>query len=241
MKAPRVFKSFIKSSFPRAVATYHLVRQRLHRPSLKTVFSEIYHNNSWSDPESVSGRGSTLARTVVIRAELPRLLKRVNAASLLDAGCGDFNWMQHVELEDIKYIGADVVPELIARNRRLYGDHNRRFIVADLSNDKLPHVDAILSRENLIHLSFARIDRVLLNFRKTGAKYLLCTTHTTIRENIDCYDGGWRSLNLQLPPFNFPTPLEVIVEDAETGKCLGVWELNDLFKNIDLRNAILAH
>ena len=221
-------KSFIRGSFPRAVAAYHSARQKLQQPSLKTVFSEIYHNNTWNDSESASGRGSTLARTAVIRTELPALLRRLKVASVLDAACGDFNWMRLVELPDIKYIGADIVPELIANHQRLYGGSGRVFMIADISRDRLPQVDAILSREFLIHLSFARIRRVLSNFRKSGAEYLLCTTHTTIRENIDCPDGGWRSLNLQLSPFNFPAPLELIVEDGDLGKCLGVWRLREL-------------
>lgn len=226
--APIDVKSFIKSLFPRAAQAYRQARQKLKQPSLKTVFSEIYHNNTWNDSESASGRGSRLARTVVIRLKLPLLLKRLNATSMVDAACGDFNWMQHVELDEIHYIGADIVPELIARNQRLYGRANREFITADISADRLPRADVILCRECLIHLSFSRIDRVLSNFRNSGAQYLLCTTHTAIEENIDCNDGGWRSLNLQLPPFNFPTPLELIVEDADAGKCLGVWQLNNL-------------
>lgn len=227
-------KSFIKSSFPRAVQAYRQARQRLEQPSLKTIFSEIYHNNTWNDSESASGRGSTLARTVVIWSELPLLLKRLNATSMLDAACGDFNWMQHVELDEIHYLGADIVPELIARNQRLYGRENREFITADISAGRLPRADLILCREGLIHLSFSRIDRVLSNFRNSGALYLLCTTHTAIQENIDCYDGGWRSLNLQLPPFNFPTPVELIVEDADAGKCLGVWQLSNLCKTTQM-------
>lgn len=228
MMAPLNVKLLIKSSFPRAVAAYRQARQKLQQPSLKTVFSEIYHSNTWNDSESVSGRGSTLARTAVIRSELPGLLKRLNATSMFDAACGDFNWMQHVALDQIHYTGADIVPELIARNQQLYGRANREFITADISAGPLPRADVILCRECLIHLSFQRIDRVLSRFRKSGAQYLLCTTHTTIQENIDCDDGGWRSLNLQLPPFNFPTPLELIVEDADAGKCLGVWQLNKL-------------
>jgi len=226
--APIDVKSFIKSSFPRAVQAYRQAIQRLEQPSLKTVFSEIYHNNTWNDSESVSGRGSTLARTAVIRSELPLLLKRLNATSMLDAACGDYNWMQHVDLHEIDYIGSDIVPELIARNQQLYGRANREFITADIGAGRLPRATVILCRECLIHLSFSRIDRVLSNFRNSGAQYLLCTTHTAIQENLDCDDGGWRPLNLQLPPFNFPTPLELIVEDADAGKCLGVWQLNDL-------------
>ena len=228
MSAGGRFKSFIKSSFPRGVAAYHEARQAMRRRPLKTVFSEIYHKNLWQDPESVSGRGSTLARAATIMAELPPLLKELDAATLLDAPCGDFNWMRFTELGAVKYVGADVVPALIARNRRLYGREGRTFVVLDLTKDRLPDADVILCRDCLIHLSFARIHAAVANFKKSGAKHLLCTTHESVRENIDCPDGGWRSVNLRLPPFNFPPPLKLIVEDAELGKCLGVWRLDAL-------------
>jgi hypothetical protein len=221
-------KLFIKSSFPRGVAVYHDARRALLRPSLKTVFSEIYHKNLWQDSESVSGRGSTLERAGVIMSHLPTLLQELRATTLLDAPCGDFNWMKYADLGSVKYIGADVVPDLIARNRRLYGDERRIFVVRDITKDRLPRADVILCRDCLIHLSFARIHAAVANFKKAGARHLLCTTHTTVRENTDCPDGGWRSVNLTLPPFNFPPPRRLIVEDAELGKCLGGWRLDDL-------------
>jgi hypothetical protein len=221
-------KFFIKTRFPRAVAVYRDARQSLLRPSLARVFSEIYHANTWQNPESVSGRGSTLERTKIIMSHLPLLLQELNAEKLLDAACGDFNWMRYVDLETVRYIGVDVVPDLIRRNRRLYEAQCRTFKVLDITKDRLPRADVILCRDCLIHLSFARIHSAMSNFKRTSATHLLCTTHTTLLENTDCPDGGWRCVNLQLPPFNFPPPLKLIVEDAELGKCLGVWRLEDL-------------
>jgi hypothetical protein len=228
MSADGRVKSFIKSRFPRSVAAYHEAHQALRRPPLKTVFSEIYHKNAWQDPESVSGRGSTLARTAMIMSHLPSLLKELHAETLLDAPCGDFNWMRHTKLGAVKYIGADVVPDLIARNRRLYGVEGRTFVVLDVTKDRLPSADVILCRDCLIHLSFRSIHAAVANFKRARARHLICTTHTTVQENKDCPDGGWRSVNLQLPPFNFPPPLKLIVEDAELGKCLGAWRLDEL-------------
>ena len=228
MSASGRVRSFIKSRFPGAVKTYREAQEALRRPSLKSVFSEIYRKNVWQDPETVSGRGSTLARAATIMSHLPSLLQELNAETLLDAPCGDFNWMRYTKLGAVEYIGADVVPDLIARNRSLYGGAGRTFVVLDVTRDRLPRADAILCRDCLIHLSFGRIHAAVANFKKSGARHLLCTTHTTVRENTDCPDGGWRSVNLELPPFHFPPPLKLLVEDAELGKCLGVWRLDEL-------------
>ena len=220
-------KDYLKSSFPRGARVYRRVADRV-LSYWAPGFSEIYQDNLWGDPESVSGRGSTLARTVTIRKELPVLLRSIGAQSLLDAPCGDFNWMRLVDLGEIRYIGVDVVAELINRNRQLYGGPGKDFVVADVTRDPLAHSDAILCRDCFIHLSFKDIQRTLTNFKESASQFLLATTHVNVFENRDVYSGGWRNINLQLAPFNFPKPLELLVEDGESGKCLGLWKLSNI-------------
>lgn len=188
MNASEPLKSLIKDRFPRAVAIFRDARQALLRPSIARVFSEIYHTNAWQDRESVSGRGSSLARTKVIMSELPLLLQELHTETLFDAACGDFNWMRFTNLRITRYIGVDVVPDLINRNRRLYETQYRTFEVLDITKDPLPGADVILCRDCLIHLSFKRIHEALSNFKRTRATHLLCTTHTLL-ENTDCPDG----------------------------------------------------
>lgn len=220
-------KDYLKSSFPRGARVYRQVADRL-RGYWAPGFSEIYRDNLWGDPESVSGRGSTRARTSQIRSALPELLRSIGAQSLLDAACGDFNWMRVVDLGEIRYTGVDLVTELINRNRQLYGGPGKNFVVADVTRDPLVYSDAILCRDCFIHLSFRDIQRTLTNFKESGSQFLLATTHVNVLENRDVYTGGWRSVNLQIAPFNFPQPLELLVEDAELGKCLGLWKLSDI-------------
>jgi 2-polyprenyl-3-methyl-5-hydroxy-6-metoxy-1,4-benzoquinol methylase len=192
------------------------------------IFSDIYLNNFWEDPESVSGRGSTLARTEVIRQTLPSLLKSIGAKSLLDAPCGDFNWMQRVDLTEVDYVGADVVTKLIARNQQTYTENGRRFVALDITTDKLPNVDVIMCRDCFIHLSFRSIHAAIANFKRSNSKFLLATTHVNVREHVNIRDGEGRQVNLQLTPFNLPEPVELIVEDSDVGKCLGLWKLDEL-------------
>lgn len=197
-------------------------------PAAGVVFSRIYEKNLWGDSESRSGRGSTLARTAVIRAALPALLEGVGAQSMLDAACGDFNWMARVDLGGVRYVGVDVVPDLVERNRRLYGCEGRDFILADITRDPLPEVDVVLCRDCLIHHSLDDALSAVRNFRRSTSRYLLATTHPHVRRNIDISTGSWRSLNLRLPPFDFPPPARLLTEDAELGKCLGMWDLRSL-------------
>lgn len=205
-----------------------LARRVFDRRGMEAIFTEIYRSNAWGNEESVSGRGSILARTTVVRAELPGLLAGVGARSLLDAPCGDFNWMRHVDLGGVEYVGADVVPELVERNRAMYGGEGRLFVTLDIVRDELPRADVALCRDCLIHLSFRDARAAIANFKRSGAGFLLTTTHPNVKKNRDIVSGGWRSVNLQLPPFSFPEPLRLLVEDAEGGKCLGMWRLEEL-------------
>jgi hypothetical protein len=195
---------------------------------VEAVFARIHARNAWGDPESVSGRGSTLARTRVVRRELPRLLATLDARCLLDAPCGDYNWMRAVDLGPVAYIGVDVVPALVERNRQRYGGAGRQFLRLDLTRDPLPAADVVLCRDCLIHLAFADAAAAIANIRRSGARHLIVTTHESVRENVDAPTGGFRALNLRLPPFCFPPPRARVTEDPGTGKSLGVWQLDEL-------------
>ncbi|MCA1632759.1 MAG: class I SAM-dependent methyltransferase [Acidobacteria bacterium] len=169
-----------------------------------------------------------MARTAVVRDALPSLLKDLRAESLLDAPCGDFNWIRHTRLEGIEYVGVDVVPDLIARNRQMYGRPGRSFFVSDLTKDALPRVDVILCRDCFYHFSFRDIQATVANFKKSRSTYLLATTHTSAGPNRNIATGDWRAINLQRPPFDFPEPLRLLVEDPATSESLGLWRLGDL-------------
>jgi hypothetical protein len=229
----RQTKSLLKSTFPRGAHAYGNAKDTcrdmfLRGRDAEKVFSEIYERNLWNDLESASGRGSTLERTVVIRRLLPGLLRDVGAQSLLDAPCGDFNWMRYTELGPVTYIGADVVPSLIVRNEQRYGRVGRKFAVLDITKNAIPRVDVILCRDCLAHLSFRDILSAVANFKRSNSEYLFATTHIDVREHRDIATGQGRYVNLQLSPFNFPAPVKLIVEDVELGKCLGVWRLQQL-------------
>ncbi|MGH8209207.1 MAG: class I SAM-dependent methyltransferase, partial [Steroidobacteraceae bacterium] len=112
----------------------------------------MYQRNSWRNAESVSGDGSDLTQTQRVRAELARLVAQRNIATLLDAPCGDHYWMRKLETKPASYIGADIVPELIAANQRAYGSATVRFVTLDICADELPRADLILCRDCLVHL-----------------------------------------------------------------------------------------
>ncbi len=211
------------------------IRKLRHKgKSLRFIFSEVHRKNIWRGKDSLSGAGSDLVQTSRIRKEIPSLLKRVNAKSLLDAPCGDFHWMRDTELGSVQYTGIDIVPDLIDQNQRQYGNEMRKFVNLGISEDNLPCADVILCRDCLVHFSFKHIVSALKKFKESGSKYLLTTTFINLPKNKDIMTSRWRPINLQLPPFNFPKPIELICEqcteanDKYSDKSLGLWKLEDI-------------
>jgi Methyltransferase domain len=200
--------------------------------SLAARFERIVRTNLWGAPTSVSGLGSENAATAAIKEALPGLLQRLEARSLLDAPCGDAGWIIDC-VRGLDYTGVDIVPSLIAANRHraARGEIAGRFVLADITRDSLPSADVIFCRDCLVHLSFDNIGRAIAQFRASGAQWLLTTTFPEWEANSDCEDGDWRALNLQRPPFDWPTPIELINERCEEGgggwrdKSLGLWRL----------------
>jgi hypothetical protein len=202
---------------------------------MEETFSDIYRRRAWgADCESVSGPGSTIERTSALRDDIGELVKELNARVVLDAGCGDYNWMRLLDLDLDHYFGIDVVPELISENECKYGNGIRSFHNIDFTRDRVVRADLILSRDSLVHLSFEDIFAALRNFKESGSTYLLTTTYTSHEKNTDIQAGDWRPLNLELPPFDFPTPIKLIDEKGEVSrgipadKYLALWALEDI-------------
>ncbi len=202
---------------------------RFREGSREDVFGYIYESNRWGG-ESRSGKGSGMERTYRIRQRLPALLEERGVTSILDLPCGDHDWLATLDLGNRAYIGADIVPELISRNREKYPD--RRFEVIDVCEGPLPDADFVLCRDLLVHLSFEDIDKALANLLRVDGRYLLCTTFPEMDRNVDVLTGKHRKLNMRNAPFNWPEPLELFEEGTQMaqlhGKCQGLWSLPEL-------------
>lgn len=217
------------------------IKQYLHKrreldffkqSSIEEIFTRIYENNKWGATDTRSGKGSSLDRTIQLRKRLPELLQQLHIDSLLDIPCGDFYWMQEIELPLQQYTGADIVAALVEQNTFNHAASIRCFLQLDLLRDSLPNSDAILCRECLVHLSFADIEQAIGNILTSGSTYLLTTHFPELPVNRDIVTGKHRPLNLRLPPFGWPPPFMEIVEDCTTAKhgkkCLSVWKIAEL-------------
>lgn len=234
----------LKQLFPKAIKRYYWrykkKQERLQKrrisfkgKSPKETFTFIHDTNFWSGNDSISGGGSDLQHTQILIQELGNLIKEKQFKSILDIPCGDFVWMQYVDLKGVNYIGGDIVDDLIANTNENFKERsNVRFQVLDLLSDSLPTADVLLVRDCLVHLSNKDIIKALRNIQNSECTYLLSTTFPNHETNKDIVTGDWRVLNLERPPFNFPKPHALLNEgfkhDQYHDKSLGLWKISEL-------------
>ncbi len=203
----------------------------------EAIFTKIYKDNRWGSDESISGRGSELRQTIEVSLAINDVVTKRKVNSVLDAPCGDFNWMPHVlsQFPNVSYLGVDIVKPIIGSLQQKYSDHsNWRFAVADITEDQLPSSDLIICRDCLVHLSNEDVKLALGNFALSGAKFLLTTQYPNELINVDTIDGHWRPINLLIPPFSLPEYIDIYDTDYRDGgrnhpgNHLALWDIDSL-------------
>ncbi|MGB3149636.1 MAG: class I SAM-dependent methyltransferase, partial [Maribacter sp.] len=130
--------------------------------------------------------------------------------TVCDLGCGDFNIGKELVKYSKKYIGIDIVPDLMEHHKKKFKAENLEFHCLDIAKDDLPPADCVLLRQVLQHLSNVEIQQVLEKL--TDFKYILLTEHIPegdFTPNLDIISGqGIRlkkqsGVNLSAPPFYF--------------------------------------
>lgn len=184
-------------------------------------------------PETLCGAGSTLENTVSIRAWLPSIFQELKIKSLLDAPCGDFNWMSHTDLSWIDYCGVDFDAEHIAVAARRYSapgyaPKSKRLFELDIAYDELPRADLVLCREFLQHLPNEHVGQVIQSFRDSGSEWFLATSHDNEFNTDIPVAGMFRPLNLTKAPFQLPSARQSVEDQPGSGRILGLWHRSDL-------------
>lgn len=210
--------------------------------SISERFELLHKLGVYHHPESWSGAASTLNETAALRRALPSLIEELDIELILDIPCGDFHWMQHVDLA-AQYVGADIVPEIVAFDRDTYAAPGRSFLELDATADALPTADLILCRDLLIHLSLADCWAALTRFVESGSRFLLTNHFADRAHNPEIVTGDFRPINLERPPFSFPSPLRILSEESELDsgsfrdRAMALWRLSDLAKRINHERA----
>jgi len=201
----------------------------------KDIFTHIFNINKWKSKESVSGVGSELETTPDMREQLPILFERYDIKRVLDLGCGDFNWMKTIVGGLDYYMGIDVVSKIIEYNDLAFSSDKVHFVcknIEDVDEELYQDFDAVIIRDVMVHLTSEEISDLLDRLKLGNIRFLFATNFLGGGVNRDINTGNWRRVNLLLPPFSMPMPIETIVSYREqyslhdsihTDKTLALW------------------
>jgi hypothetical protein len=170
------------------------------------VFDEIYRSNYWG---TGSGTGSSPEATAEYRRFIEHFMKDHSVRSVVDLGCGDWQFSSLIDWAGIRYRGFDAANSVVLANRERYAKENISF--ETLSDYKsLPNADLLLVKDVLQHLSNLEVAKII---EEVFPKYALVlvtncvppissTFHRAGLFNRDIEIGDFRFLDIRLPPFN---------------------------------------
>lgn len=169
----------------------------LKQSSLNTLFDVVYETNYWGSG-SGSGSDANLCRGYV--AFLQEFFKTHHITSVVDAGCGDWQFSKNIDFSGITYQGFDVASFVINANTPLYSKENISFHLYDGDFGKLPSADLLLCKDVLQHLPLAKIEEFIAILPRF--KYALITNDIGAHNNTEILPTQGRTLDLREEPFH---------------------------------------
>ncbi|WP_394953714.1 methyltransferase [uncultured Helicobacter sp.] len=165
--------------------------------NLNTLFDVVYETNYWGSG-SGSGSNENLCRDYV--AFLQEFFKTHNITSIVDAGCGDWQFSKNIDFSGITYQGFDVASFVINANTPRYSKDNISFHLYDGDFSKLPSADLLICKDVLQHLPIAKIKEFITILPRF--KYALITNDIGANNNTEILPTQGRTLDLREDPFN---------------------------------------
>ena len=184
--------------------SYFAINRVNGQSELASIFNGIYREGSWGRDaagKGVSGSGSTLDITHEYRSYLEEFIKTHGVTSIVDAGCGDWNFSSAIDWGGASYLGVDIASDVIDAVRRKHETGKIRFQVGDVT-DELPEADLLISKDVLQHLPNALVHKFIRNNLKKGKYKWVLLTNDRGGVNGDTLPGGYRAIDLAAPPFD---------------------------------------
>ncbi len=169
----------------------------------REVFQRIYEVAHW---EGGSGQGSRPDVTQIYRDVIECLIGSRDIRSVVDIGCGDWEFARLIDWSRVAYLGLDVVPALIEKNQAQFSQSNVRFECVDVTDRTMPRADLVLCKDVLQHWPTEQV-RGFLSYLCRQCRYVLLTNDVA---SVHCIPetlnspiplGAWRTLDLERPPF----------------------------------------
>ena len=179
----------------------------------KDIFTSLYKKCSWGNDKHFeykgsSGPGSTKEIAQIYLFFLKYFIETNNIKSIVDLGCGTFNYSKIVykEVKDLAYTGYDVYEDLIISLNKEHANTQYSFINLDIYNEMEKIIDGelFIIKDVLQHWSNEEIIkflRFIIDNKKF--RYLLITNSCDIKNEIkDIKTGKFRPLSINSYPLN---------------------------------------
>lgn len=165
---------------------------------MKEIFTEVYKNKKWLKG---SGVGSKPKFNEEYIAFLGTFLKDNKIKSVIDFGCGDWQFSQFVDWGDTEYLGLDIVDSVIENNKKQFPEYS---FVSDTDIFKYitPDKDLVIIKDVFMHWTDVEIvsflqkliayDIKILSINESGQKkYRRLKTGGFSRLDYDKYPLKW--------------------------------------------------
>lgn len=190
-------------------------------PSHAEIFDDIYRSDAWSGG---SGMGSREELTRDYRTFLQYFLNDNHIKSVVDLGCGDWQFSRHMDWTGIDYTGLDV-SALALERAQAFARPGIRFAQVNAVTDPLPAAEILIVKDVLQHWSNADIQAFLPQLRNYRGALITngFPPHAMGHVNVDMpTSANFRPVDLSAPPFNLPGKY-VFAFQAEEPKRVFLW------------------
>lgn len=179
-------------------------------------FEEIYEQNEWGHG---SGEGSLVIHTKGYKTFLEGFLSRNHIKTVVEMGCGDWQFSRYIDWKGAKYVGYDVVPSVVQMNTSAFANENVDFKLYSGNPAELPQADLLIVKDVLQHLPNQLVHDFLPSLKKfRHALITNCTNPIDASDvNHDIEVGAFRYLDLRLPPFNLEASLAYTFSKVDVG------------------------
>lgn len=152
--------------------------------------------------------------------------------SILDLGCGDWNWMEEIDFKGAKYLGVDADAEMIYNNSVKYAFNEISFRCADIFKMDIPEVDLVICRDVLFHVRPELAVCLINKLKQRSRLHFISTSFNREKKNQEprkyCKIEDWfyYRINLLTEPFNLKENLvETREEKASQGRSVNLFYL----------------
>ncbi len=166
---------------------------------MKNKFTKIYENECWGKGKG-SGAGSRPKFNAPYITFLEKFLKDNNIKSVIDFGCGDWQFSQYIDWGNIDYLGLDVVDFVIENNKKQFPEYS--FITDTAVFPYLEGRELIIIKDVIMHWPNKEIVSFLDKLITYNIKILLVNVCGQAKNRRLKKIGGFSKIDYDKFPIN---------------------------------------